>query len=120
MRVLLVDDDGEIREVIKRRLEIDGHEVIEAKDGHHGLCLFVQRRNSIDLVITDLQMPVYNGHKLAHEIRKLNKTVPILLHTAAINVKANSDITKIIGKCDYESMKLFLKNDWPIDRHCED
>lgn len=58
-RILLVDDDGEFRSVIRRMLVRDGHEVIEAADGSAALDRY--RDQPADLIIIDVYMPGVDG-----------------------------------------------------------
>lgn len=59
MRILVVDDEASVRELLKTVLASDGHEVIEAENGFQGLQ--VAKQQPCDLVITDQIMPVLNG-----------------------------------------------------------
>jgi len=58
-RILVIDDEDQIRRILRRALESEGHEVIEARHGKEGLSL--QRIRSADLVITDICMPETDG-----------------------------------------------------------
>ncbi len=66
--VLVIDDEEAIRTLFKEALEKFGYEVTVAVDGDEGLRLF--RKQSADLVITDLFMPKKNGHTLIFDITK--------------------------------------------------
>ena len=65
--VLVIDDDKQIRLLIRRILENEGHTVHEAADGKNGILLLQQ--NSIDLVITDIIMPEKEGLETIIDIR---------------------------------------------------
>jgi len=78
-RVLVVDDDDTVREVLRRYLTRDGHEVIEACDGITGLNLALTREP--DLVVLDLMLPGMDGLEVCHEIRRTS-TVPVIMLTA--------------------------------------
>jgi CheY-like chemotaxis protein len=67
-RILLIDDDEGIRNVIRTLLSRVGHAVVEARDGKHGLDLLPIVRP--DLLITDLVMPVKEGLEVIMEVRK--------------------------------------------------
>ncbi|MEW6349019.1 MAG: response regulator [Thermodesulfobacteriota bacterium] len=58
-RILVIDDDDQVRSMLRQTLEKDGHEVVEAPDGKAGLRLFQQ--SPPDLVITDIIMPEIGG-----------------------------------------------------------
>ena len=67
-RILLVEDDETFRSLLQTILEDDGHEVLTAEDGLIGLRLL--RRESFDLVVTDLKLPGKNGLELFRETRQ--------------------------------------------------
>ena len=66
-RILVIDDEEQIRTLLKKALEELGHEVAKASDGDAGLHLF--RENPSDLVITDLMMPKKNGLETIRDLR---------------------------------------------------
>jgi CheY-like chemotaxis protein len=78
-RILLVDDEGLVRESVKGLLARDEHIVVEANNGAEAFCLFTQDR--FDLVLTDCIMPFVSGDELAMRIRKLAPRQPILMIT---------------------------------------
>ena len=78
MRILIADDDSEIREIIHILLTQEGYEVIEAKNGIEALEL---AKDNIDLFILDIMMPQRNGYEVCEEIRKISNA-PILFLTA--------------------------------------
>jgi two-component system, OmpR family, response regulator len=73
--ILLVDDDGHIREIVHFALKQAGHRVTEAKDGAVGWRTF--QSDTFDLAILDIVMPEMDGLELCRNIRKLS-TLPIL------------------------------------------
>ena len=78
-RVLVVDDDDTVREVLRRYLTRDGHEVIEAADGITGLNL--ARTEQPDLLVLDLMLPGMDGLDVCRELRKTSD-VPVIMLTA--------------------------------------
>ena len=80
MRILVVDDEDNIREVVKLNLELDGYEVVTANNGKKGLQRFLSEH--FDLVILDVMMPEIDGFSLAEQIRLNNSEVPIIMLTA--------------------------------------
>lgn len=80
MRVLVVDDEREIRQVIRLLLENAGYEVSEARDGRTAVTVVSEDR-SVDLVIMDIMMPYMSGIEATAEIRRFS-TVPVLFLTA--------------------------------------
>lgn len=78
-RILIVDDNPEIREIIRILLEGEGFDTEEAGDGQTALKL--TRELSFDLIILDIMMPGLNGYQTCIEIRK-NSNAPILFLSA--------------------------------------
>jgi len=78
-RILVVEDDKNLMQLMKTFLERAGYRVECAMDGKEALGLFEAKR--FDLVITDLMMPVMDGYALTAHIRKISE-VPILMVTA--------------------------------------
>ena len=79
-RVLVVDDEAAIRDLVGSYLRNEGFEVDEAVDGEAALTRFAQRPP--DLVVLDLRLPGLGGLDVLREIRKRNGAVPVLLLTA--------------------------------------
>jgi PAS domain S-box-containing protein len=76
-RVLLVEDDPQVRQVLTAFLEMDGHSVQGADHGTRGLSLFSQE--NFDLVITDKAMPGMSGDQMAVEIKRISPKMPVVL-----------------------------------------
>jgi CheY-like chemotaxis protein len=76
MRVLVVDDDGRVREVFLEILRGAGHEVQSAMDGAEGLRVFTEWRP--DVVLVDMFMPVMDGLELIRALRGLSTSVGIV------------------------------------------
>jgi CheY-like chemotaxis protein len=85
--VLLVEDDDDLRDALADRLRDEGVDVREARDGREALEAL--RDTTPDLVITDLMMPRVTGWELVSELQKreLARRVPVILITAAANVR---------------------------------
>ena len=80
-RVLLVDDQAEVRDTVKLLLGLDGHTVTEARHGREALGMFIPGR--FDIVITDYAMPVMKGDELAAKIKEIAPSQPILMITGS-------------------------------------
>jgi CheY-like chemotaxis protein len=74
--VLVIDDDADVRTIIRRAVQSEGHIVTEAGDGAEGLRLFKER--PVDLVITDILMPEREGIETIIELRRQRPELPIL------------------------------------------
>ncbi len=81
-KILIVEDDNLIRDVLTRRLELEGFVIISATDGLQG----VQRAriDRPDLIVMDMGLPVLNGWQATHRIRSmpLTRHIPIIALTA--------------------------------------
>lgn len=80
-RILIVDDEPQLRTVLRKILEREGHTVVEAPDGRHGLRLW--RDQPIDLVLTDIYMPEKDGIELLVAIRQTRRKTKIICMTGA-------------------------------------
>ena len=78
--ILTVDDSPSIRQMIKVVLAPAGHTVVEAGDGVEGLAKAKAKAEPVNLVITDLNMPVMNGIEMIRQLRQVPSCtgVPIL------------------------------------------
>jgi CheY-like chemotaxis protein len=79
-RVLVIDDDPSVREVIRYLLASFGYDCETAPDGATGLALFAE--GGWDLVLTDLVMPEISGWEVVETIRGRAPSMPIVLITA--------------------------------------
>ncbi len=78
-KLLIVDDEENIREVVKEYAEFGGYEIDEAADGMEAVSMC--RENDYDLIILDIMMPKLDGFSACKEIRK-SKDVPIIMMSA--------------------------------------
>lgn len=82
-RILVIDDDEAIRLALRKMLEVDGHEVVEATDGAHGMRLF--RENPTDLVITDILMPEKEGFEVIRELRRDHPDIKVIAISGSVS-----------------------------------
>ncbi len=75
-RILIIDDEPQIRSMLKLMLERDGYEVVEAPDGVEGISVY--RQNPTDLIITDLIMPNKDGIGMIIDLKKEFPEVKII------------------------------------------
>jgi DNA-binding NtrC family response regulator len=78
--ILIVDDDPDIREVLKVRLDALGYRLLAAGSGIE--CLRLIEQQHPQLVLLDVQMPDFNGIELLKELRKLENDLPVIMITA--------------------------------------
>lgn len=79
VKLLIVDDEEKIREVVREYAEFAGYEVTEAGDGREAVALC--RINDFDIIIMDIMMPKLDGFSACKEIRK-EKNTPIIMMSA--------------------------------------
>jgi len=79
-RILVVEDEKRLADVLKAGLEEQGFEVDVAYDGYLGKRLLL--KTEYDLVILDLNLPLINGYELCREIRAYNNDLPVIMLTA--------------------------------------
>lgn len=95
-RILIVEDDEDIREGVRILLESEGYMVDEAGDGRKGLQTL---QDDTDLVILDIMMPGMSGLRTCEEIRKVSN-VPVLFLTAKVQ-ESDKLIGLMAGGDDY-------------------
>ncbi len=81
LRILIVDDEPDIRATVSAMLEIEGYDVDEATDGSAALAAIEQRIP--DIILLDMRMPVLDGWGFAAELRRRGHRTPIVVMTAA-------------------------------------
>jgi PAS domain S-box-containing protein len=77
--ILVVDDEDAILAVAEPLLRKHGYEVLVAEDGPAALTVFAEKSEQIDLVLTDLAMPIMSGISLARTLRKMRSDVRIII-----------------------------------------
>jgi signal transduction histidine kinase/ActR/RegA family two-component response regulator len=105
IRVLVVDDETHVREVLIEALEAEGCEVVSAQSGEIALALYDQYEGKFDAVFTDIGMPEMNGWELCTEIRERSKTMPLAIISGwadAISVQTRNAV-----KADWVVAKPF-------------
>jgi len=81
-KVLIVEDEKAHRDVMRKWLEAEGYECVEAGDGEEALKCFEEHNGSIGLVVLDIMMPKMNGIELMHYIREnAISTAPVIICT---------------------------------------
>jgi len=105
--VVVADDDRDVRTMLRTLLELDGHEVMEAKDGDEAWRLCLEWQPSV--VVADIQMPGLDGLQLCRKIRssEYSAGIKVIVYTAGM---ATPEEARRAG-CD----EYFLKTD-PLPR----
>jgi DNA-binding response OmpR family regulator len=107
-RILIIDDEAMIRNLLVRMLEREGYETVTASNGKDGIN--IHRKNPADLIITDLIMPDKEGIETIMELRRDSQDVKIIAMSGGgkIDSKTYLHIAKTIG-----AIKTLAK---PFDR----
>jgi CheY-like chemotaxis protein len=111
-KILVVDDDARIRDLLKRYLTQEGFEVLLAEDGKS--LTRVMLRETAELIVLDLMMPGEDGLSICRRLRAANDQTPIIMLTAK-----GEDIDRIVGlevgADDYPSTRASC---WPVSTRC--
>ena len=96
-KILLIDDDHEIIELTKERLEANGYKVETACDGEQGLHMALT--HAPDLIVADIKMPKLDGYSFVKIMKreKAAKRIPIIVLTAFVNMKDLFSIEGVDG-----------------------
>lgn len=118
LKILIVDDEEDILEVLQDRLEAHGFAVVTAKTGREALeKLFA---GAFDGVFLDIKMPEMDGMETLREIRKTNTTVPIIMITAsslkdtAIEAIAKGANDYLLKPFEWEELKAKIEKVYRI------
>jgi len=99
-KILIIEDDKDIRRTLQLRLEMEGFAIITASDGYEGI--YKARSSGAELIILDLKLPGLPGEEICKELRKEKnyETIPIIMLTAK-DTDADAVIGKVIGANHY-------------------
>lgn len=92
-RVLVVDDTKNIRILLKKCLELEGHTVVAAENGKSALS--VMEKQAFDLVFLDVRMPEISGTEVLRQMRELGIETPVIMITAFGTVKNAVECTRL-------------------------
>lgn len=79
-KILLAEDDANLRKLLCKHLELAGYEIASFENGQQALDAFFDE--SFDLLLTDIMMPEMDGNQLTKEIKKIKKDFPVIIITA--------------------------------------
>lgn len=112
-KILVVDDEKNIREGLAKALKLDGYEVSVAEDGGEAMKEMV--RTDIDLVITDLRMPRVSGEELLKKVNAAYPTVPVIILTGhgtvenAVNAMRDGAYDFLTKPLNLDRLSLLVK-----------
>jgi two-component system response regulator GlrR len=113
-RILVLDDDQNLLQVIRIRLEANGYEVATAVDAEQAMA--IARKKGIDLALVDLKLSGGNGIEFMQELHALNPDIPIIILTAYGTIQSAVDAMKkgaysyLSKPFDYQDLLLQIKN----------
>lgn len=96
-RILLAEDDFAVRDFTYRALSMDGHDVIVAHEGQEALRCLTVPGEMMDLLLSDIRMPVIDGVTLSKIAFQNFPKLPILLMTGYAADEANSFVPSVVG-----------------------
>ena len=97
-KILVIEDDREINNLVCEFLSENGYETVSARDGITGLRKF-ENEKSVDLVILDLMLPYKSGDGVLSEIRRMSN-IPVIVTSAKDMIQTKVDIMRL-GADDY-------------------
>jgi DNA-binding NtrC family response regulator len=112
-KVLVVEDEKDVREVVSEMLKGWGYEPVVAENGKVGLDMF--RSHLFSLVITDIRMPVMDGLDMLKLIRKDDPKIPIVVITGYPTV--DSAVESLVEGADYYIVKPINMDDLKAKIH---
>lgn len=114
MKILAVDDDLRIRELLDLVLGVHGYTVKTAQNGEHGMAAFAAE--PFDLVLTDIGMPVQDGNALARFVKSSERRVPVLALTGE-EENASELFDRVLGKPVYTRELISTIEELLSDEH---
>lgn len=89
-KILIIEDEANIRELVLYNLKANGYEALEAEDGITGIALVAKEKP--DLILLDIMLPGKDGYEICRELRAENINTPIIMLTAK-----SEEVDKVLG-----------------------
>ena len=108
-KILIVEDEVSLLNVLSEKLKLEGFEILEAKNGEEGLDLAIKQKP--DLILLDIIMPKMDGITMLGKLRENSwgKHVPVIILT---NLSSGSEILKSVEK---KVFSYLIKSDWKLE-----
>lgn len=106
--ILVVDDEADIREATRVTLEAQGYRTLTAADGVEGLTLYARCQSEIQVVLTDVMMPVMNGAAMVRALRRMNPRVKVIASSGLTSKAKMADIKAV-------SADVFLNKPYGVE-----
>jgi DNA-binding response OmpR family regulator len=104
-KILVIDDEPGIRDLLDTLLRRKGYDVVLAESGRKGLELF--RRERPDIIVLDLKMPEMDGLTVLREIQNLDPKKPVIILTGAGTAEAERQV-RALGVTEYVEKEFSL------------
>ena len=122
IKILLAEDENDLRMLVAEELEKQGYKVYQAADGEEAFALAQEVRP--DVVLSDIVMPKKSGNDFLKELRKtdFDKNIPFIVLTARVNMKDYFEVVKVDGFLEkpFKIDELVQKIEHVIKREAED
>ena len=110
--ILLIDDEETVINISEMMLKRLGYRVLKAHSGYEGLKLFEENKSTIDLIISDLEMPKMNGKEVMDKLREIDPQIKVILSSGALT---NADEKNVVNK----GFNGFIKKPYNMNTLCE-
>jgi CheY-like chemotaxis protein len=107
--ILVVDDEESIREITRGTLETFGYRVLTANDGTEALAHYVDHKDEIAVVLTDMMMPFMDGPATIRALRKINPAIRIIAASGLIGGHKT-------GEASLEGVSMFLSKPYTAEK----
>ena len=104
-KILVIDDEEGIRDLLDTLLRRKGYDVVLAESGPKGLEIF--RRERPDVVVLDLKMPGMDGFTVLRQVRSLNPSQPVIILTGAGTAETEQQV-RALGVTEYVEKEFSL------------
>ncbi len=111
--ILVVDDEASICEMTKKSLEKNGYKVLTAADGVEALALYAQHPGIIDLVLTDIMMPILDGVALVRTLKKLDPCVKVI---ASSGISSSGGHLERAAELEALEVRAFLSKPYTAEK----
>jgi CheY-like chemotaxis protein len=114
LNVLYVEDEKEVANELVHNLKFFVNNIIFCENGQEGLNKFIEKQNEINIIITDVLMPVLDGKDMVDKIRLTSQSIPIIYTTAFNNaefieyIKGQNLIDHIAKPIDLEELFVLI------------
>ena len=110
--ILLIDDEETVINISEMMLIRLGYRVLKAHSGQEGLKLFKENKSTIDLIISDLEMPKMNGKEVMDKLREIDPQIKVMLSSGGLT---EADEKNVINK----GFNGFIKKPYNMNTLCE-